>query len=278
MNSREAIAVQRAYAAINVGSDVDEPGAAPAAMTITSQPQAVSTTAGSTVTFSVAVQGGVPPYRYQWRRNGADIVGATSSSYSLVTRSGDSGSLFSVLVTDSASPPASITSTTATLTLALSASAERMVNGSFESGTVGWAGDTSVIGSWAGTAQKPYDGASFAYLGGFGRSSTQALSQTVQIPASVSSAYLSFAVHVDTAEYSRIIPYDTLTVTLTNPAGLLLENLTRFSNMDAASGYQVRIVDLSAYRGQPVTLTFSLWEDFSLQTSFTVDKVSLIAR
>jgi hypothetical protein len=278
VNSREAIAVQRAYAAINVGSDIDEPGAGPAPMAISSQPQGVAVTAGATATFTVGVQGGVPPYRYQWRRNGADIAGATSSSYSFVTRSGDSGSGFSVLASDSGSPPSGIVSSTATLTLASTGSAERMLNGSFESGAAGWAGATGVIGTWTGTSQRPYDGVSFAYLGGTGRSDTDALSQTVQIPANASSAILSFALHVDTSEYTRSIPYDTLNVTLSNPAGLLLANLVRYSNIDAAPGYQVRSFDLSAYRGQTVILTFSLFEDFSLQTSFTVDKVSLIAQ
>jgi Zn-dependent metalloprotease len=277
-NSREAIAVQRAYAAINVGSDVDEPGAAPLPLAISSQPQSATVMAGATATFSALVQGGVPPYRYQWRRNGADIAGANASTYSLAARAGDSGAGFSVLVSDSASPPSSVLSATAMLTLAPGVSAERMLNGSFESGAAAWSGDIWTIGSWAGSTQKPYDGAAFAYFGGTGRTLTQTLSQTVQIPANASSAVLSFALHIDTAEYSRMIPYDTLNVTLRNPAGLMLANLARYSNMDAPSGYQIRSIDVSAYRGQTVTVSFEVYEDFSLQTSFTVDKVSLTAR
>jgi Zn-dependent metalloprotease len=277
-NSREAVAVQRAYAAINVGSDVDEPGAAPLPLAISSQPQAVTATAGVTATFSAGVLGGVPPYRYQWRRNGADIVGANSPTYSLVAKAGDNGAGFTVLVGDSASPPSSVVSATATLTLAPSVSAERMLNGSFESGAAGWSGDIWTIGTWAGSTQKPYDGAAFAYFGGTGRTLTQTLSQAVQIPANASSAVLSFALHIDTAEYSRMIPYDTLNVTLRNPSGLMLDNLARYSNMDAPSGYQIRTIDVSAYRGQTVTVSFEAYEDFSLQTSFTVDKVSVTAR
>jgi hypothetical protein len=69
-----------------------------------------------------------------------------------------------------------------------------------------------------------------------------------------------------------------MSVTIKNPAGVVLANLARYSNLDAANGYQVRSFDLSAYRGQTVTVTFTMSEDFSLQTSFAVDKVSLVAQ
>jgi Zn-dependent metalloprotease len=278
VNSREAIAVQRAYAAINVGSDTDEPGAGPTPMTITAQPQSVIASPGVTAAFSVAVQGGAAPYRYQWRRNGVDIAGATSASYSLVAQAGDSGAGFSVRVNDSALPPSSITSGTATLLLTAAGPSERVVNGGFEAGTAGWYTSTGVVGTWAGSSQKPYEGSWFAYLGGNGRTTTETLSQVVQIPINASSAVLSFALHVDTSEYTMIVPYDTLTVTLRNPAGYVLATLGRYSNLDAANGYQVRRFDLSAYRGQSITLTFTMSEDFSLQTSFAVDKVSLVAQ
>jgi Zn-dependent metalloprotease len=278
VNSREAIAVQRAYAAINVGSDVDEPGTGPAPMAISAQPQGVIVTAGATAAFSVAVQGGTPPYRYQWRRNGADIAGATSASYSLVAAAGDNGAAFSVRVTDSALPSMSVTSSSATLSLQAGGPSERVINGGFEAGTAGWYASTGVVGTWAGSTQKPYEGSYFAYLGGNGRTSTETLSQTVQIPINASSALLSFALHIDTSEYTSLVPYDTLIVTLKNPAGYVLANLGRYSNLDGANGYQVRSFDLSAYRGQTLTLTFTMSEDFSLQTSFTVDKVSLIAQ
>jgi hypothetical protein len=52
---------------------------------------------------------------YQWRKNGADIPGATSSSYTTpATVAADNGSLFSVVVSNSAG---SVTSNNATLTV-----------------------------------------------------------------------------------------------------------------------------------------------------------------
>ncbi len=65
---------------------------APQPPTITTQPQGQTTTAGSSVTFFV-VASGAQPLSYQWRLNGADIPGATSSSYAIAnvqtTDSGD---------------------------------------------------------------------------------------------------------------------------------------------------------------------------------------------
>jgi hypothetical protein len=49
----------------------------------------------------------------------------------------------------------------------------------------------------------------------------------------------------------------------------------RYSNLNAASGYQQRTVSLAAYPGQTVTLTFSGVESSQLQTSFVLDDTSL---
>ena len=88
--------------------------AAATAPAITSQPASVTVTAGATATFSVTASG-TAPLTYQWRKNGTAISGATSASYTTpATVAGDSGSTFSVVVTNSAG---SATSNNATLTV-----------------------------------------------------------------------------------------------------------------------------------------------------------------
>jgi hypothetical protein len=81
---------------------------------ITTQPARQTVTAGQPATFSV-VATGTPPLSYQWMKSGAPIAGATSSSYTTpVTTTADSGSLFSITVSNSAG---SMTSNAATLTV-----------------------------------------------------------------------------------------------------------------------------------------------------------------
>lgn len=81
--------------------------------TITSHPQSQSVAEGNLAVFTVAVTG-TPPFTYQWRLNGTNISGATSSSYSFSTQSYQNGYQYSVVVTNALG---SVTSNTAYLTV-----------------------------------------------------------------------------------------------------------------------------------------------------------------
>jgi hypothetical protein len=88
--------------------------AAPVAPTITTQPVNQTVTAGQTATFTV-VAGGTAPLSYQWQKNGANIAGATATSYTTpATATTDSGSTFAVVVSNTAG---TVTSNSATLTV-----------------------------------------------------------------------------------------------------------------------------------------------------------------
>ncbi|HJZ64164.1 MAG TPA: immunoglobulin domain-containing protein [Candidatus Acidoferrum sp.] len=90
--------------------------AAATAPSITTQPASAAVTAGQTATFSVSASG-TAPLSYQWLKNGSNISGATASSYTTpATTTSDSGSTFSVVVSNSAG---SATSSAATLTVDL---------------------------------------------------------------------------------------------------------------------------------------------------------------
>jgi Zn-dependent metalloprotease len=273
VGSKEAIAVTRAYAAINVGADIDE-AAGGSGVSISTQPASVSVAAGSSASFSVGATGGTAPYTYKWYRNGAVISGATSATYSLTAQTADNGAVFNAVVSDASSPVKTATSGNATLTVGTTgAGTERVTNGGFESGITGWAGTTGVIGSFTG--QTAFEGTRFAWLGGNGKTTTETLTQSVTIPSAATSASLTFALHIDTAESGSTV-YDKLVVTVKNSSGSVLGTLATYSNANAASGYQTRTFSLLAYKGQTVTLSFAMTEDSSLQTSFVVDKVSLI--
>jgi hypothetical protein len=88
--------------------------ASAAAPAITMQPSNMTVTAGQTATFSV-VASGTAPLTYQWRKNSANIAGATGSGYTTAaTTSADNGAKFDVVVSNS---PGNITSAQATLTV-----------------------------------------------------------------------------------------------------------------------------------------------------------------
>ena len=84
------------------------------APSVQTQPSNQSVTAGQTATFSVAANG-TPPLTYQWQKGTSAISGATAASYTTpATQLTDSGSQFSVVITNSVG---SITSSAATLTV-----------------------------------------------------------------------------------------------------------------------------------------------------------------
>jgi sugar lactone lactonase YvrE len=85
------------------------------APSVSAQPLSISAPEGGSVTFSVTAAG-TAPFSYQWQRNGSDVVGATSAQYTLVpVQVSDNGSLWTVIVRNSAG---SITSSAAKLTVA----------------------------------------------------------------------------------------------------------------------------------------------------------------
>ena len=90
------------------------PGPAGTAPSITTQPQKISVVAGKTATFSVVATGSAT-LAYQWKKNGADILGATRNPYTTPeTTIADDGAEFSVVVSNSAG---TVTSSNARLTV-----------------------------------------------------------------------------------------------------------------------------------------------------------------
>jgi glucose/arabinose dehydrogenase len=76
---------------------VDFGAGAPA---ITTQPASRTVAVGTPVTFSVSASGATP-LGYQWRRNGANIAGATAQDYTIAAAAvADNGARFSVVVSN----------------------------------------------------------------------------------------------------------------------------------------------------------------------------------
>lgn len=87
---------------------------APVAPVITQQPADLSVLSGQPASFTVAASG-TAPLAYQWQRNGADIAGATATTYSIAsTAPTDTGAVFRAVVRNVAG---TATSNNATLTV-----------------------------------------------------------------------------------------------------------------------------------------------------------------
>ena len=166
---------------------------------------------------------------------------------------------------------------TAAISLAVNAgggtATELITNGGFESGTTGWTASSGVITNRTG--ESAHSGTWYVWLDGNGVATTDTLSQSVTIPASATTATLSFWLHIDTAETSTSSAYDKLTVQLLNSSGTALTTLATYSNLNAATSYTQKSFDVSSYKGQTVTVYFKGVEDYTKQTSFVIDDVSL---
>jgi|GEM_PF-650890 len=104
---------------VGQNAKVDFKVGSPLTLQITSQPVSQVVSAGSTVTFYVAASG-QPPLRYQWRKNGVNIAGATNATYTIAAVTTASAGGYTVVVSNSAG---SVTSQTATLTINVPAAA-----------------------------------------------------------------------------------------------------------------------------------------------------------
>lgn len=82
------------------GSVISTAVANPTTLSIATQPASITVSETFTATFSVTLNtdGELTP-NFQWRRNGANIPGATSRTYSLVAAAADDGAKFDVVVT-----------------------------------------------------------------------------------------------------------------------------------------------------------------------------------
>ncbi len=145
-----------------------------------------------------------------------------------------------------------------------------LANPGFESGAVSWTGTSGPITN--NTGRPARTGSWKMWLGGNGSTSTETEQQTVTIPSTATTATFSFWVRIDTSE-SGTTAYDTMRPQVV--VNGTTRTLATYSNANANSTYVQKSFDLSSYRGQSVTVKFTMSEDSSLQTSFVVDDTAL---
>lgn len=234
---------------------------------------ATSTGTGiSGVTVSASASTGSPASATTSTSGTYTLTGLANSSYTLTpSRSGYTFSPATRTVTVNG---ANVSGQNFTGTV--SSATQLLLNQGFESGATSWtASHTGIITN--STLRTARSGSWYARLGGVGATATRTLWQSVSIPSGRTSATLSYYLKIDTAESaSDPAIYDKLEVQVLNSAGTsVLKSCTSYSNLDAGTAYVQRTCDLSPYVGQTVRIQFRSTEDYSLQTSFSIDDTAL---
>ncbi|HLJ85413.1 MAG TPA: alkaline phosphatase family protein [Candidatus Angelobacter sp.] len=165
--------------------------------------------------------------------------------------------------------------TTISLTISAAGAQQLLGNPGFENGTktAPWTLTPQVINN--SSQEPPHSGQWDAWLDGFGSTHTDSATQTVTIPANITTATLSFFLHIDTAETTTTAANDVLQVQVLNSSGTVLATLGSFSNLNHATGYQQHSFSMINFKGQTVQIRFTGTENNSLQTSFVLDDTSL---
>lgn len=148
-----------------------------------------------------------------------------------------------------------------------------LLNPGFELGNVNWVATTGVVNNSASRPART--GSWYAWLDGYGTTHTDSLYQQITIPASATSATLSFYVRIDTAETTTTTAFDKLQIQVRNSANTVLATLATYSNLNKSTTYVLKTFDLTAYKGQTIRVYFLGTEDSSLQTSFVIDDTAV---
>jgi hypothetical protein len=220
----------------------------PAGATVTFSPASISAPGSGSATMTIAVGPSTPLGTYNVVVNGTGSGQTHSTTINLTVGNGDT-------------------------------STQQLIgNPGFENGSAGpapWTATSGVIDN--STTRAAHTGSWKAWLDGYGTTHTDTLFQSVSIPSTVTSAMLSFWLHIDTKETTTTAANDTMQVQLRNSSGAVLTTLASYSNLNPIANYQQVSFDVTSYKGQTIQIYLVGTENSSLQTSFIVDDFALNA-
>jgi hypothetical protein len=226
---------------------------------------ATDSASGQTLTYSAA---GLPA--------GLSI----SSSTGLISGTPTTAATSSVTVTatDSTGASGSATFTWTVNSATSGCGAQQLIqNGGFQSGSLSpWSASSGVLTSASSTHPSyPTSDPYLAWLDGYSGKHTDTLSQTVTIPATCTTATLSFWLYIDSDDPTGKA-YDTFTTQVLNSSGTVLSTLSTLSNQNEGTGYVQHSYSLASFIGQTITIKFTGTETLSgSDTSFFEDDNAL---
>ncbi|WNV87273.1 M4 family metallopeptidase [Umezawaea sp. Da 62-37] len=255
--------VKAAWDAVSVPAQSADPTCSATGTVTVTSPGNQSTATGTAVSLPLSASGGTAPYT--WSATGLPAGLSINASTGTISGTPTTAGTSSVTVTANDSAAHSGTASFSwTVGTTGGCSGQKLVNPGFESGATTWTASSGVIGQHGSSGQATHGGTWNAWMNGYGTARTDTLSQSVAIPAGCH-ASLTFYLHIDSAETTATTAYDKLTVT----GGTT--TLGSYSNLNKATGYVLKTIDVSSFAGSTLALKFSGVEDSSLQTSFVID-------
>jgi hypothetical protein len=153
-------------------------------------------------------------------------------------------------------------------------------NGGFATGSIApWTASSGVLTA-ASSSHPSYPSTDpyLAWIDGYSGKHTDTLAQTVTIPASCTTATLSFWLYIDSNDPTSKAS-DTFTTQVLNSSGTVLATLGTLSNQNEGTGYVQHSYSVSSFIGQTITIKFTGTETLGggYDTSFFEDDNALNA-
>jgi hypothetical protein len=243
-----------------------------------SQTGTVGTAASLQISASDSALGQTLTYSATGLPAGLSISSSTGLISGTPTTAGTS--TVSVTATDSTGATDSVSFSWAISAASGCGSQQLIQNGGFATGSLSpWTASSGVLTA-ASSSHPSYPSSDkyLAWIDGYKGAHTDTLAQTVTIPATCTTATLSFWLYIDSTDPTNKA-YDTLTIQVLNSSGTVLATLGTLSNQNEGTGYVQHQYSMSEFIGQTVTIQFTGVETLGdgYDTSFYEDDNTLNA-
>jgi hypothetical protein len=239
-------------------------------------------TVGTAASLQIAATDSASGQTLTYSATGLPAGLSISSSTGLISGTPTTAGSNSVTVTAKDTTGASGSATFSwTISAAGGCGAQQLIqNGGFATGSLTpWTASSGVLTA-ASSSHPSYPSTDpyLAWIDGYSGKHTDTLSQTVTIPASCTTATLSFWLYIDSTDPTSKA-YDTFTTQVLNSSGTVLATLGTLSNQNEGTGYVEHSYSVSSFIGQTITIKFTGTETLGdgYDTSFYEDDNSLNA-